>query len=302
LVCHIKDSNIMVLMAPVKKRMGLKIVVIPAGVILVPDWRHGGDEPCYMIYKDLNAALRGGANALDTQRMHFGLRASSSDHYEMVFGAKLGEKDVQRLREEGEKRVADQAGIIKSLGVWHLALWTECENERSIVQVIKEGAEGVAADQTSLGYYHLICERAKANLVCEPFRSVINAVLDRPVWKSESDVVAGMKEIVSLCASCLRDQALYDADTCLSRAGSLLRRRRRLGQEVGVLGLLNSAANLLTRAKEAHLWSKTELKTVNGSMRYWIRKTRKAVSKKDFSSAQRHLKTARKRLNSLIGR
>jgi len=308
LVRRVQNSNILVLACDyLVARPDIQTATISAGTLFVPDWRSGGNEPSFMVYANLNDALRGGANAAASQKANFDRHASSQGHYELVFGEKLAASDVLRIRAKADNRLVGQAGIVKNLSLWQAALWLEREASLSALRLVKAGTNSLLNGRVSWPVFRSLMFAEFRKLHCAPFADfaastllVVAGMRDTRQDGDPEEFIATVEEIEKWCAGMLRDQSLEDVDACLSRASSVLRRQTgswRLAAEDALL----SSFTLLAVAEAEHAWDRFEFRKLNG-IRSRIGMVRKALPRERTTTAKLHLAAARAKLDSLVER
>ncbi len=307
LVRRIQNSNILVVVVSCQTDVLGGKAVVPAGTVLVPDWRHGGNEPCYMVYQNLNDALRGGANAALSQRANFDRLSSSPGRYELVFGERMDAADLELVRTKGEKHLEGQAGIVKNLALWQSALWLEREASLAALRLVKRAANGLLSGHVAWPVFRKLCRAEFRKLHCAPFASFANKALAALVGSRDTRLTGDAEGFVPMieaiergCVELLRDQSLEDVDACLSRAASRIRRQTgewAIAAEQAFLG----SYTLLSVAEAEHVWNKGEARKLQG-VRSRIGMVRKAVSRRRLETAKRHLAAARQAIASLVDR
>jgi hypothetical protein len=306
-VSRVQGSNILTLARAASARIGLRQKILPVGTILVPDWRHGSNEPCYMAYDSLYAALRGGANALASQKANFGRHASSSGRYELVFGDRLSALDEAKIKSKAEKRLAGQVGIARNLSLWQMSLWLERESSLAALLLLKQGANNLLTNRLAWPVFKRLAIAELGKLHCAPFVDFARASLfmisgmhDARLEGATDGFVSFIEEFEGCSAGMLRDQSLEDIDACLSRAGSRIRRQNGSWKSDADGAFVNSYT-LLSLAEAGHVWKAGEIKKLH-SVRSRVGMVRKALLRNRVEAAKTHLGAARAILNALIER
>lgn len=305
-IALIQGSNALVLKDGYRAVVGTKVSVLPAGTILVPDWSHGGTQPHYRIYKDLNAALRGISNAIESGQVNFKIDAEPPSRLELVFGSALGSEEVERMHVEHARRIRRQADIQKSLAVWREAFWLERERSIAFVRLMREAAGMVLHGRTDFPAYRDLCRNGLDKLACLPFADGVaesaRQVAGFAYYEADGNPAYAelLEEVMDVCAEEERRQALEDVDVCLSRGESLIRRRR-FRDPTDVENVADCAFNLLGHARAKHCWKKWQQGTLS-DLHGRIGRLHGAAKAKHLPDTRYQFRLARNSLASLIGR
>jgi hypothetical protein len=305
LSARIQGSNILTILAECNVRKGGKTITLPPGTILVPDWRDAkaSAKPLYRIYRDLNSAIRGVSNAVDSSRVEFSRMAEPSSRFELVFGDMLASEDLAQSRAERAARVGRHVGIQKSLVLWREALWLEREQAVASSRALRAGAEEVLAGRAMWRNFHALCGRERMNFRSLPFADTVGEVVARILSMPNAFEADGraayaeiLEDLLGAVAEEERRQALEDVDTCFSRGESFIRRRR-FRNPAEVENVIYGAFNLLGQARTGYKWRKRSQKGLD-ALHERIRKMQGAVRSQRITDARYQLKLAR---NSLAG-